>query len=973
MGNYRNKILILVSILIISSCTPPPSIEIEQSWAEKTLQELTLREKISQMLIYSMHLSFRNIENSQWQEIINLVETDGIGGIHLWSGNTGLSVTMLNELQRRSKVPILVDMDIEKGMKQRFPEGTEIPPLMALAASNYLTNAYDVGKIVANEGRSVGVHWNLSPVIDVNNNPDNPIINTRAFSDDPKTVTDFAIAYIKGLRAGGMLSTVKHFPGHGDTQTDSHRSLATIPSDSSRLWSIELAPYKDVIEAGVDAVMISHLIAPDFQPNSNTPATLSKFWIQDILRGKLGFTGAIVTDAMDMGGVANGFSDDYALIEAVKAGNDIIIQKHDYKNAIDIIENSVKSGIISEQRINESAMQMLKLKEKVGLNHSKITNFKTMQRSLGLKESFITTENVANQSVTIVKNENNLIPLNISNKSIKVVDVYGSKYNHNQSIATKELIKNRISIKSFVIDEIDSPKYLKTISDLINSDDVLIINVFARPSSYKGTIGLNNNQTNFIHDIIDRTKNIIIVSYGNPYLIRDFQNIPAYVCAWEYQANQQKAGINAVLGKGDFNGKLPIDIPEVAKRGDGIHITNSFKPIISNWKRPATSLKQVMPYEAESDITEIKSLLNNAVSDSAFPGGVLLASKGGNVFINKPFGFHTYSKKKPINRGSIFDLASITKVVSTTSAIMKLYDDGKLKLDDPVKKYVPEFVNKKLGDIQNRNSVTIKHLLSHTSGLPPFKLFYEIDGDYNERINAVFSSELETVPGEKYVYSDIGFMILGKIVERISGQPLDLFVEENIYEPLGMLDTYYTPEEVKMKRIVPTEFSEQENGFVKGHVHDENAYSLNGVSGHAGLFSTTSDLAIFAQMLLNDGVYNKVEIFDSSTVKLFTTIVDSTFSSRCLGWDTPSGNASGGVYLSGKSFGHTGFTGTSMWMDPENGIFVILLTNAVHPNRKWKSPKYFDWRQRLHSEVYESLGFTLQNPKLKWRKDWEVK
>lgn len=972
MTSHWKRIFTILLILIVSSCTPPPSMETEQSWAEQTLQELTLRQKISQMLIYSMHLSFRNNENVQWQQITHLVETDGIGGIHLWKGNTGLSVTMLNELQRKSKVPILVDMDIEKGMQQRFPEGTQIPPSMALAASNYLKNAYDAGRIVALEGRSVGVHWNLAPVIDVNNNPDNPIINTRGYSDDPKMVSDFAIAYIKGLRSGGMLSTAKHFPGHGDTQTDSHKSLATIPSDSSRLWSIELAPYKDVIEAGVDAVMISHLIAPDYQPNSNTPATLSKFWIQDILRGKLGFTGAVVTDAMDMGGVANGFSDDYALIEAVNAGSDIIIQKHDYKNAIDVIENAVKEGIVLKQRINESALQILKLKEKVGLNHSKEVNFKTMQRTLGLKESNSAAKNIADQSVVIVKNENNLIPLNILNKSIKVIDFYGSKNKHEQSVATKELIKNRIPLKSYVVDETDSPNYLKTISSYVTSDDVIILNIFARPSSYKGTVGLNENQTKFVNDLIERSKNIIMVSYGNPYLIRDFQDIPAYVCAWEFQSNQQKAGTNAILGKGNFNGKLPIGIPDVAKRGDGINITNSFTPIKSNWKKPAPSLKRVLPYEVSSDVSELNSLLNNAVSDSAFPGGVLLAAKDGKVFINKPFGFHTYSKKIPISRGSILDLASITKVVSTTSAVMKLYDDGKINLNDKVGKYIPEFINKNLSDVSTRKTITINHLLTHTSGLPPFKLFYEIEGDNKDRISAVFSSELETEPGEKYVYSDIGFIILGKIVEKISGQPLDTFVEENIYKPLGMLDTYYTPEEVKMKRIVPTEFSERENDFVIGYVHDKNAHSLGGVSGHAGLFSITSDLAIFAQMLLNDGVYNKIKMFDSSTVELFTSVVDSTFSSRCLGWDSPSGNASGGVYLSDKSFGHTGFTGTSMWIDPKNDIFVILLTNAVHPNREWKSPKYFDWRQKIHSEVYESLGFTQQNPKLTWRKEWNV-
>ncbi len=280
----RNKILILFSIITLFSCTPPRVVEVEKSWAEQTLQELTLREKISQMLIYSMHLDFRNDENKQWQEIYKLAETDGIGGIHLWSGNTGLSITMLNELQSKSKVPIIIDMDIENGIQQRFPEGTQIPPSMAIAATSNPQNAFEAGRIVALEGRSIGVHWNLAPVVDVNNNPNNPIINTRAYSDDPAMVADYAVQYIKGLNSGGMLSTAKHFPGHGDTKTDSHKSLATIPSDSARLWSVELAPYKKVIHAGVDAVMISHLIAPDFQTDSYTPATLSKFWIQDILQ-----------------------------------------------------------------------------------------------------------------------------------------------------------------------------------------------------------------------------------------------------------------------------------------------------------------------------------------------------------------------------------------------------------------------------------------------------------------------------------------------------------------------------------------------------------------------------------------------------------------------------------------------------------------------------------------------------------------
>ena len=964
----------IILILVTFSCSPPASIEIEKSWAEQTLQELTLREKISQMLIYSMHLDFRNDENEQWQEINQLIESDGIGGIHLWSGNTGLSVTMLNRLQNNSKIPILVDMDIERGLLQRFPEGTQIPPQMAIAATGNPRNAYDAGKIVALEGCSVGVYWNLAPVIDVNINPDNPIINTRAFSDTSDMVTEYAVQYIRGLQAGGMLATAKHFPGHGDTQTDSHNSLATIPSDSTRLWSVELAPYKKVIDAGVDAVMISHLIAPDFQPNSYTPATLSKFWIQDILRGKLGFKGAIVTDAMDMGSLTTNFSNDYALIKAINAGCDIIIQKHNYRKAIDVIEAAVKKGIIARDRIDESALHMLKLKEKAGLHRSKNANFKTIQINFGTVESHRKAENIAQQSITIVKNDSNLIPVNyLNSKQINVIDIYGSSFNHTQSTATKTLLTNLINVNSYVVDETDNIEYLKSIDNKINENSIVIFNVFSKPSAWRGTVALNENQTVFINNLLGNTKNAIMVSYGNPYIIRDFPNISTYLCAWENQVDLQKAGARVILGLNDVNGKLPINIPDIAKRGAGINLDKSPKYLQKIPDDNGDKLQTVMPYEVGVEIDSLLILLNDAVADSAFPGGVLLAAIDGKIFIHEAFGYHTYAKEKPTGRGNIFDLASLTKVISTTSAIMKLVDEGKIALDDLVGKYISKFIDEILEDVENRSLVTIKHLLTHTSGLPPFKLYYKIEGDFCTRIDSVYRTKLESKPGEKMVYSDIGFMILGKIIERVSEKSLDQYVKDELFIPLGMTDTYYNPSEKKLKRIIPTEYCEIEDGYIHGYVHDENAYSLGGVAGHAGLFSTADDLAIFSQMMLNGGTYKNERVFSSETVDLFTNSDNTGRDSRYLGWDRPDGASSGGVYLSDSSFGHSGFTGTSLWIDSENDMFVILLTNAVHPHREWKDPKYYDWRQRIHSAVYGSLGFTEMNPNLMWRNNWNDK
>ena len=281
---FRTFFSVAVIVFLVSSCA---SVQLNQkNWAEKTMKKLTLRQKIAQMMIYRMHLKYASITPQKWDEIKSLLDNDGIGGIHIWSGDGSSSLSMLNEIQRRSKIPIVIDADIERGLGQRFSSGTDFPPLMAITATGNPNNAYEVGAIVAKESRAAGVQWNLSPVVDVNNNPLNPIINTRSFSENPGIVSEYAAQYIRGLQENGMISTAKHFPGHGDTQTDSHSSLAMIPSDSSRLWSVELKPFFDVANAGVDAIMIAHVHAPDFQPESDIPATLSKFWVTDILKNK---------------------------------------------------------------------------------------------------------------------------------------------------------------------------------------------------------------------------------------------------------------------------------------------------------------------------------------------------------------------------------------------------------------------------------------------------------------------------------------------------------------------------------------------------------------------------------------------------------------------------------------------------------------------------------------------------------------
>ena len=963
---------IISVIVIFSGYLYPNQFPWNKSWAESTLDKLTLREKIAQMMVYRMNMHYLNYNSDEWKEIENHISSDGIGILHIWFGETGSALTMLNKIQRESKIPILVEADIESGLGRRYPGAVTLPPMMAIAATGNSKFAYEAGRISAEESRGVGIHFNLAPVVDVNNNPKNPIINTRSFGEHPDSVIKYSREFIKGLHEHGMLTTAKHFPGHGDTETDSHSSLAQIPSDSARLWQIELPPFKNAIESGVDAIMVAHVNSPEYQIHSEDPATLSKFWIQDVLRSKMKFDGVIITDAMDMGGIVKKYSDSYALIETIKAGSDIIIQNNQMKKSIDLVEKAVKNGIISEQRINASTLKVLKMKERLGLHKNKIISMDDTHMSVGKKSNFDLASEIGNRSITLVKNNDNILPLEPkSNDTFYIVDLYDGANNHNESIVTKSLRENGYKVRSFQIDKSDSLIVANHILDQIPSDGLVLLNAYANPVEWKENIFLPSVEADFINRLIKKCSTVIITSFGSPYLIQDFPEAPVYICAYKGSSVMQKAFLNALMGESDINGILPVTIPGIAKRGSGINLKSiKWEKKEQSWI-PGKEIKRIRPNEISVNVDETKQMLLEAVADSAFPGGVILAAKNGDIFLHKAFGYHTYSKKKPVMRGNIYDLASITKVVATTSALMKLVDEKKLSLDDKVITYLPEFIGKQKMFFDQKSKVTIRHLITHTSGLPPFKKYFLMDGNIQTKIDSIMNTEPEIPLNQKMIYSDIGLIVLGKIIESVSQSSLDEYVDSVVFKPLGMKTTFYNPPIEKIKRIIPTEYSSLYGETIIGYVHDENAKSIGGIAGHAGLFSTASDLSIFSQMMLNGGIYGWKRIFKSQSVTNFTKRANTIEgSSRALGWDTPSGQSSGGVYLSGSSFGHTGFTGTSLWIDPENQIFVILLTNAVHPNRNYKNPNYFDWRQKIHSSVYEELGFSEKRNDLEWRERW---
>ncbi|NQT62463.1 MAG: serine hydrolase [Candidatus Marinimicrobia bacterium] len=965
-----------LAVLTLVTCSSQPAAVDSSPWVRATLKKLSLRQKISQMMVYSMSLDYLPAESPRWEEIEDLLETGGIGFIHVWGGETASALTLLNEMQSRSTVPIMIQADLEYGLQKRFGAGTQLPWPMALAATGDPKLAFEAGRITAEEGRALGIHLALAPVVDVNNNPSNPIINTRAFSEDPDEVSRYAISFMQGLHSQGMLATAKHYPGHGDTQTDSHISLAQIPSDSARLWNVELKPFQAIIDAGVDLVMVGHLDAGEFQMEPGIPSSLSPFWLHDILRKTQGFKGAVITDAMAMGGITRNFPDRYALIQTIKAGSDIIIQNRNYKGSVDWVEEAVRDGLISESRIDESVVRILILKQKLGLDKKKTLSLADMQARLGTQHNKSVAQDIMGKAITLVRDNQELVPVSMTDSQhVYIVDIRDWANDHDRSTIQSVLQHSLNNASTWVLDNSDLASTYNNVLASIPDSARVILNIFSRVKMNKDRVLLPALQSAFVDSLSRKTPHMIVTSLGTPYLIRAFPNIPTYLVTYSSQSEMQRALAMALTGQANITGKLPITIPEIANRGDGL--TRKGLPIasvttrVTSGLRP-TILQHVAPEDMGADPGKIMHHVNQALDENAWPGGVLLAAKDGKIFMHEYFGEHTYDSDRHTYRGNIFDLASVTKVIATTSAAMKLYEEGKLNLDTTVVSYLPEFAGPDSLNDSLKQTITIKNLLTHTAGMKPFKRFYLMEPPNREALlDSVFESELDTLPGTKYKYSDIGLITLGKVIEKLAGTDLKAFTDSVIFQPLAMHSTGYLPDQ-RIDRIVPTEISELDSMLVHGFVHDENSHSLGGITGHAGLFATAIDLARFSQMMLNKGTLGDTVIFKPETIELFTqqaNMLDEE-NSRCLGWDSPSETSSGGVYLSANSFGHTGFTGTSIWIDPDNKIFVILLTNAVHPNRSYKYPNYFDWRQRVHSSVYESLGFTEITEGLEWRYRW---
>lgn len=920
---------------------------------DSILTSLSLEEKVAQMIMVRAYGHYLSEDSDPFQRLVRLVTMRKIGGIIMAQGDVYEEAILTNRLQQLATIPLLVGADFERGIAMRVRRGTPFPDAMAVGAARDPDLAERMGLAIAEEARAIGVHQNYAPVADINSNPLNPVINTRAFGDDPALVRIMVTAFVRGTTKGRCIATVKHFPGHGDTGSDSHLELPTLRLTRDRLDSVELSTFRAAIDNGVGSVMIAHLAVPALD-TLGLPASLSRSMVDGLLRTTLGFNGLTVTDAMGMQAITRHFPPDSAAVLAVKAGIDMVLVPPDEDIATQAIVRAVRSGEIREERINASVRRILRAKQWLGLDRRRLVDIDSVADIVANRTHRTLAKEICREGLTLVRNTGGVLPLAL-NGTGRVAAILISDTEENRTDVNRpgfpgtsepygqyflQLLRRRTGNVEFSrLTPASTPAEIDASLALARKCDVALLCLFVKVRTATGKIGLPDDLQRFVDRVQEARTPLVVCLFGTPYAAARFPAARAILCAYGDNEDQMEASAEALFGELPLRGKLPVTLNEAMPIGTGIELPQS------QLRRDDPSAAGFSP----EDLAHVDELVERAIADSAFPGAQVAVIKDGMLVYSRSFGSLTYGPgARPVDAATRYDCASLTKVVATTTALMKLYDMNKFSLDDPVGAYLPDFSQ------GEKSPVTIRHLLLHRSGFPPYRQLWKICPDARHALDSALATPLVAKPGDTTIYSDLGMIALGRLVETLAGMSLDTFVRREIFDPLHMVNTGFRPDSSSRERIAPTELDTAwRKTLVQGSVHDENAALLGGVAGHAGLFSTASDLAVFMQMLLNRGVYGGRRYISEGTIYEFLSR-KAPGQERWLGWDMWSmKGSSGGTLLSPSSYGHTGFTGTSLWADPAKDLAVIFLTNRVYPTRA--NLRLLRIRPALHDAVIHAL------------------
>ncbi len=945
-----------------------PSAEL---WADSVLNTLTRDERISQLIMVA---AWSNKDSAHIKEIRKLIQDWGIGGVCFFQGGPVRQAALTNDYQALSKVPLMVGIDGEWGLAMRLDSTVRFPRQMTLAAIKDTALIYQMGKEIARECRLMGIHVNFAPDADVNNNPLNPIIGSRSFGDNPNDVFNRSLLYMQGMQDENVLATGKHFPGHGNADTDSHLALPIISQNRAALDSVELYPFRKLIDAGIGSMMVAHLNVPALDTTPGIPSTLSSKIVTGLLKNEMGFKGLVFTDALNMKGVSSLYKPGVVDKLALLSGNDVLLYCEDVHKAVEEIHLAVENCEITQEEIDERAKKVLMVKYWTGLNNYRPIDTVDLFNRINSPEALLLQRKIYNQTVTVLSNEDSLIPFHTKDTLRIASVVIGDKKDN----AFQDQLKMYANVECFAEDK-DAPLSMYTaLFSYLSNYDYIILSLHGTTMKAATNFGIPTIVSRFVDSVL-MTYKTVFVDFGNSYTLTRFQNLKkakAVILGYEDFPLAHQIVAQSIFGGISSSGKLPVNVSPEFSRYQGI---NTLSPI-----RLEYSIPEAAGMSSEK-LTVIDSLVSNAIANGAFPGCQVLVARHGKVIYNKAFGTKTYNSMDTVKINDLYDIASITKIAGTALATMKLYDMKKINLNHPLSKYYTKLKS------TNKKSLLIKEILAHQAGLVSWIPFYKqtmkdstyIDGIYNKQKSDQFSIRVSdslymnhdytdsllkwivnspvTATG-KYMYSDLGPILMKLTTEKLTNQPFDQFLNKTFYKPLGLSSLTFKPREnFNLKNIVPTEndrvFRKQ---LIRGDVHDPAAAMMGGVSGNAGLFGTANDLAIIMQMLLNKGSYGGITYLNSSTVDLFTKQqYPQNNNRRGLLFDKPEPDTTKSSpcckEASLSTFGHQGFTGTCAWADPENQLIYIFLSNRVNPDATNDKMVKLNVRTNIQSAIYQAI------------------
>ena len=940
---------------------------LQEKWVDSILSSMTIDEKIGQLFMIQ---AYSNLDSVHENEIKEMIQKYHVGNLIFMQGTPIKQVELTNKYQSFSKVPLMIGFDGEWGLDMRLKNSYRFPWNMSLGAIQDNSLIHKFGEHIGNHARRIGIHVNFAPVVDINTNPLNPIIGNRSFGENKINVTQKAIAFSKGMQSMGVLANAKHFPGHGDTASDSHLKLPVLNFNRQRLDSVELYPYKRVFDAGMASVMTAHLSIPVLEPNPKLPTSLSSNVVTDLLKYKLGFLGLIFTDGLNMKGAANYSSSSEINLAAILAGNDILLIPHDIPETINLFKTSIQTGVLSYERIDESVRKILLAKYKVGLHTYKPIELLNLEKDINTPEDEVLHRELVKNSMTLIKNKKKLLPISDLKKLHKIAYVALGEASHDPFF--KELQKYS---EIFKVEKDNLNEIIYTLEDF----DLVIVGFHKSNAHPWKPYQFSNKESLWLHEISRKNKTILSV-FASPYSllnIKSFNNLESILVAYQNSVIAQKIAAQTIFGAIDAKGVLPVSIKNKFPEGTSIST--------KNLKRLQYSIPESVGMSSVK-LQRIDSVANLVLEKKMSPGLQILVARHGVVVYEKSFGFHTDKKNNSVKSTDVYDVASLTKILASLPMMIKAEEDKKIKLTSTVKSILPAFKN------SNKDTLTVLEILSHYGRLKAWIPFYKLTQDsitknnlkefYSQTRSKRFSIKVaenlylnnsykdsiykfirdsEQRIDAGYKYSDLGYYLFKEVLEKKYKSSLDDLVQEQFYKPLGANRMTYLPlNKLDKSSIVPSEKDTYyRNQLLHGYVHDMGAAMLGGVAGHAGLFANANDVAKMMQLYLQKGYYGGKRYFKKETFDKFNKRYYSEKKvRRGLGFDKPQLDpeikATCGC-VSDESFGHSGFTGTYTWADPESEILYVFLSNRVFPTMENYGLVDEDIRTKIQQIIQDAI------------------